>query len=182
MTTIGDVLAPDLAAIEQQARSALAGTKAIVDLPPLTRQAVFGQVAAPVKQLGRTTIGEAMKFGWTTGRALRAAAQESLRTGEPVDVLLNGLNIPVEYRPELHVIVAGKKIASVPFGLTVEMELLKFAGQVTKGRLVRMHAEVFQVGVSVSVATKAVAGRKVPLQLQVELPMPTDGIPLVSGA
>ena len=38
MTTIGDILAPDLGAIEADATAALAGTKAVLDLPPLTNR------------------------------------------------------------------------------------------------------------------------------------------------
>ena len=84
---------------------------------------------------------------------------------------LNGLSVPVQYRPEVHVMVAGKRIATMPCGVLLEMELLKFAGQVVKGRLVQMHVETFNAAVSVTIVNKAVASRKVPLQLLVELPM-----------
>jgi hypothetical protein len=79
----------------------------------------------------------------------------------------------------LKVLVDNQVRATVKFGLRLTLELFNFDGVVALGRLRRLSSQACDVTVSLTVEGKAVAGRKAPLNLRLELPLPANGIPLI---
>jgi hypothetical protein len=182
MTTAAALLADDLHTITTGLTRAAGATKAVVRLPPLTRQQVLGQLGSAVTELHRITIADALTTAWQVSRTLSRAGHESLRTGRPQPVHLNGMAIPVEYAPTLEVIVNGHRIATVETAIQLSLELFNFDGAVSNGHLVELRSDTFDVAVGFSVQGQVLAQRTTRLNLAVEMPLPTGGIPVVKGA
>lgn len=62
------------------------------------------------------------------------------------------------------------------------LELFNFDGVVERGRLVRLGSETFDVTATLTAEDQTLARRKARLDLRFELPLPTDGIPLIRTA
>lgn len=179
MTNLANLLAPDWGPVAGTATEALGRTKAVADLPPVTRAAVLQQVRQPFRELTELTIGDLLMFGWQQVAAFRTAAAESVRQNTPQPVSLNGLRLPLQYNPGIEVTVSGQRIARLDCALAVELELIAFAGTVVAGRLMTMKCDAFTATASFSILGYPVASRSAPLDLLVELPMPKAGIPLM---
>jgi hypothetical protein len=179
MTSIANLLAPDWGLIASKTADQLASTRAVADLPPVTRDAVLKQVATPFTELGQLTIGDILLFGWQQVKAFHTAAHESVRLNQPQTVTLRGLQVPVDYHPAIEVTVSGQRIARLDCALAVELELLAFIGTVAAGRLMAVRCDAFTATASFSITGHQVASRTAPLDLLVELPLPKAGIPLM---
>jgi len=179
MTTVGMILQEDLAGIGAEVAGVLSHGTAVPRLPPLTRDAVLGQVQSSLASLHDITITDLLKLAWSASRTLHKAARDSLATGTPQNVHLDGYAVPIDYEPALDVLVSKKRIATVTFGLRLSLELFNVDGVVERGRLVRLRSETFDVTATVSIAGHTVAARKARLNAAIELPLPADGLPLV---
>jgi hypothetical protein len=179
MTTAGTILQDDFATIATRAVGVLNNSQAVLQLPPFTRNTAFGQIQSSLGTLHDIDVREALMAAWEASRTLKEAARKSLETNAPQDVHLNGYAIPIDYEPELEVLVDGQHIATVHFRLRLTLELFNFAGVVELGRLVRLSSEAFDVTAVLTAEGQTVARRTVRLDLRFELPVPRDGIPLV---
>ena len=178
MTTAAMILHEDFDAIQGQVAGALNQGTAVPRLPMLTREAVFAQIQSSLSALQDITIGDALSLAWSASQTLRKAAQESLSTGQPRPVHLDGYAVPVDYEPALDVLVNGKKVATIHFVLSLALELFNFDGVVEQGRLTRLNVQTFDVTVSLSLAGRTLAARKARLNVALELPVPSNGLPL----
>ena len=179
MTTAGTILQDDFASIGASAVGVLNHSEAVLRLPPITRDRVLGQVQSSLFGLHDIEIGEVLKLAWETSRSLTTAAHQSLATNRPQDVHIDGYAIPVDYDPELEVLVNGQHIATVHFRLRLLFELFNFEGVVEHGRLVRLNSDVFDVTTVLAWEDQTIARRTAHLNFKFELPVPAGGIPLV---
>jgi hypothetical protein len=182
MTTAGMILQDDFATIAARAAGVLNNSQAVLRLPQVTRDTVFGQVQSSLAALHDIDVREALLAAWDASRTLNEAAHRSLATNASQPVHLNGYAIPIDYEPELQVLVDGQTIATVHFQLRITLELFNFDGVVERGRLVRLSSEAFTVTAVLTVEGQTVAHRSVRLDLRYELPVPPDGIPLARAA
>jgi hypothetical protein len=182
MTTAGTILQDDFASIAASATSALNGSEGVLRLPPMTRERVVGQVQTSLFGLHDIEVGEVLKKAWETSNTLTHAATRSLATNAPQDVRMEGYSIPVDYDPELEVLVNGKRVATVHFKMRLMLELFNFEGVVEHGRLVRLSSEAFEVTAVLMAEDQTVARRTAQLNLKYELPVPAGGLPLSPGA
>jgi hypothetical protein len=182
MTTAATLLQDDFASIAASAVGVLNNSEAVLRLPPITRDRVLGQVQSSLFGLHDIEIGEVLKLGWETSRSLTTVAHQSLAMNRPQDVHMDGYAIPVDYDPELEVLVNGQHIATVHFRLRLTFELFNFEGVVERGRLVRLNSDVFDVTAVLAAEDQTIARRTAHLNLKFELPVPAGGIPLVRDA
>ncbi len=179
VTTVGMILQEDFANIGTEVAGVLNHSTAVPKLPPLTRDAVLGQVQSSLASLHDIAITDLLQVAWSACQTLLKAASDSLATGTPQNVHLDGYAVPIDYEPAIDVLVARKRIATVTLGLRLALELFNLDGVVERGRLVRLLSETFDVTATVSLAGRAIAARKARLNLAIELPLPADGMPLV---
>lgn len=179
VTTAGMILRDDLAGIGAHAVEVVSRGTVVPRLPPLTRDAVLGQVQASFTALHDITVGDVLKLAWSACQTLRRVARESLATSRPQAFHLDGYAVPVEYQPAVDVLVGGKRIATIHFGLCLTLELFHIDGIADRGRLVRLQTQTFDVTASLTMAGRTLASRKTRLNLAVEFPLPADGLPLV---
>jgi hypothetical protein len=182
MTTAGTILEDDFATIAARAVGVLSNSQAVLGLSPVTRDRALGQVQSSLGALHDIDIREALLAAWEVSKKLNEAAHESLATNAPQNVHIDGYSIPIDYEPELEVLVDGRPIATVHFRLRLTLELFNFDGVVERGRLVRLSSEAFDVTAVLAAEGQTVARRSARLDLRFELPVPPDGIPLLRGA
>lgn len=178
MTTVAQILSQDLGSIALAVSGAAAHTDGVLQLPPLSRQAVLGQVETSLNALHEITVGGALGLAWQVSRTLNQAGQDSLRTRQPQTAQFQGFAIPIEYEPQLQVLVNQQPVASVALTLRLTLELFHFTGVVRLGRLVEVSSDTFNVTVELFAAGRRLAHRTTHLNLALEMPLPTGGIPV----
>lgn len=182
MTTAGMILQDDFSNIAGRAVGVLNNSQAVLRLPPVTRGAALSQVRSSLTALHDIEISDALEAAWEGSKTLNRAAHRSLATDTPQDVHIDGYIIPIDYEPELEVLVDNQHIATVHFRLRLTLELFNFDGVVERGRLVRLGSEVFDVTATLTAEGQTLARRKAGLDLRLELPLPANGIPLIRAA
>ncbi len=182
MTTAGTILQDDFVNIAVRAVGVLNNSQAVLRLPPVTRDTALGQVQSSLGALHDIEISDVLQRAWEASKTLNKAAYQSLATRTPQDVHIDGYIIPIDYEPDLVVLVDNQHIATVHFRLRMTLELFNVDGVVERGRLVQLGSEAFDVTATLTAEGQTLARRTARLDLRFELPLPANGIPLIRAA
>jgi hypothetical protein len=142
---------------------------------------VLGQLSSSLQHLSAISIGSVLLQALPTCVSLHRAVEKSLSTGNQHTAHVQGFTVPVDYEPELEIMVNGKKIASLRLRLRVGLELLGMTATVTAGRLVGLVADVFWVQLGLGVGPVTMPVVRAPLNVSAEISLPPGGVPLSRG-
>ncbi|MFI6600645.1 hypothetical protein ACIBHX_30740 [Nonomuraea sp. NPDC050536] len=128
-------------------------------------------------------LGTVLLNGWSTYRALRAAARRTLDnpgTGQMVPLLEH--EIVSHHDPYVEVQVNGQPVHRLTLGVDLKLKLALVQASIRNGRLMRLTAGTCTASLACSMQGIELAGRDL---VQVELPINRDlgeGIPLLRDA
>jgi hypothetical protein len=181
MTTVATLLSPHLDEATRAFAASVGQDNAVLQLPVLTRGMVSEKLSSSLQHLSAISIGGVLMQALPTCVSLYRAVEKSLSSGERQTAHVQGFTVPVDYEPELEIVVNGKKIASLRLRLRVGLELIGMTATVTAGRLVGLVADVFWVQIGLGAGPVTVPVVRAPLNASAEISLPPEGVPLSRG-
>ncbi|MEU6410969.1 hypothetical protein [Microbispora sp. NPDC046933] len=146
------------------------------------RHVIRGVADAGGSLLSELDLGVVLLSGWTKYRALVDAGHRTMKPGagwEPVSLYEH--TITSEHSPWVAVLVEGKQVFRVDFGIKLEFVVASLEARVVDGRLKYLQAGDLTASITWTVRDfpikKMKFGRPIPLRVRLG-----GGIPLVPGA
>ena len=135
---------PTPAAVAERLRSADIGTDirgALDSLPPLTRKAAVDQVTTTAAGLLDINLADVVATGWQKHADLTAAARRTLAVPGSTDLVdLASHRISTAQEPYVTILVDGRRVATVRFGISLAFEISALLAEIKAGRLVALHS------------------------------------------
>lgn len=115
--------------------------RALERLPQATRQAAVREAAAAAAGLLDVDLDGLLLAGWRAHRDLTGAARRTLAvpgSTELVDLIRHQVSVAQE--PSVAVLVDGRRVATIQFGLSVDFDISALVAGIKAGLLVAIHA------------------------------------------
>jgi hypothetical protein len=145
-------------ALGRQITSAETGLdRALGQLRPATRQAAVREAATAAAGLLDVRLDGLLLAGWRIHHDLTGAARRTLASPASTELVdLARHRVTAAQQPSVAVLVDGRQVATIQFGLTVEYDISALVAGIKAGLLVAVHAGSCDV-----TATLAVQGTEV---------------------
>jgi hypothetical protein len=129
-------------ALAQQIKSAETDLdRALRQLRPATRQAAVREAAAAAAGLLDVRLDGLLLAGWRIQHDLTGAARRTLASPGSTELVdLARHQVSADQEPSVAVMVDGRQVATIRFGLTVEFDISALVAGIRAGLLIAVHA------------------------------------------
>jgi hypothetical protein len=115
--------------------------RAIAHLPEATRQTAVQEAATMMAALLKVDLIGVLVRGWSEHRDIICAAQRTLAVpGSTELVSMSSLEVKLEQRPSVSVLVDGQQVATLQFGLSIVFDVSALLLGISGGRLVTVRS------------------------------------------
>jgi hypothetical protein len=116
-------------------------TGALAQLPETTRKAAVQEAAAAAAGLLKVDLFDLLVRGWREHRDIVSAARRTLAVpGSTELVSLSAHEITLEQRPSVSVLVDGRRVATLQFGLSIVFDVNAVLLRISGGQLTGVHS------------------------------------------
>jgi hypothetical protein len=156
--------------------------RALRELRPATRQAAVRETAAAAAGLLDVRLDGLLLAGWRIQHDLTDAARRTLASPGSTELVdLARHRVSADQEPSVAVIVDGRQVATIRFGLTVEYDISALVAVIKAGLLVAVHAGSCDVTATLAIQGTQVQTASTHLELPAALAV-SSGIRLLPAA